>query len=257
MLVYYNMTKKKSVKNINKNKNVNKNNINITIHPPAKRKYKKRATTTNPRQGQQGITIINKIPNIQQQEQQNIPKPLDLNKTAFNYNMPRHKPINTTDEDPRPPQSKAPLKVKAPLDDYKVPSKPLKNTNPMLNNKSSPLAPVEENTPRAINRFSIDGYDTPPMFESQVPLSGFNEDDSQFYPDDRGFLHLTTLKPTKRQSIYNDNNFSSFYNADFTPKSTAKTQKEGVVGETFGFPTFQTYTPTTYENDDDIPDLEP
>ena len=124
--------------------------------------------------------------------------------------MPRHKPVDINEE-PRPQKSKIPVKVSAPLDDYKIPSKPLKNTNPMLNKKSSPLEPLEENT-----------YYTPPSFESQVPSSGFNEDDSEN-------LNLTTFKP--RIQFYNDDSFT-FYNPNTT---------------------FESQTPTTNIDDDDIP----
>ena len=213
------MTKKKSVKKeTNKNKNVNKNNINITInHPTKKRTYKKRSSAGNPKQGQL-ITIINQIPNTQ--EQLNQPKPLDLTKTAFNYNMPRHKPTEITNEEPRPEKLKRPLQIYAPKDDVKIPSKTLKKDNPMLNKKSSPLVP-----PTLLS------------FESQVPLSGFNEMDTEYYPDDGGFLNLTTLKP--RREIYSENNFKSFYNPNLDT-------------------TFQSQFPTTYdENSDDVPDLEP
>ena len=183
----------------NKNKNVNKNNINITIHPQTKRKYKKRVSTTQQRQ-QQPITIINQIPYTQQQEQQqNLPKPMDLNKTAFNYNMPRHKPLDISKEEPRPPLSKAPLKLTVPKDNVKIPSKPIKNDNPMLKKKSSPLNPVEElneSREKSTVKTSKEGVD--PTFESQVPLSeGFNEDESEY-------LNLTTLKPTNRINMNND-----------------------------------------------------
>ena len=206
--------------------------INITINPSKKRSYKKRVSTTQQRQ-QQPITIINQIPYTQQQEQQNIPKPMDFKKTAFNYNMPRHKPLDISKEEPRPPLSKAPLKLTVPKDNVKIPSKPIKNDNPMLKKKSSPLNPVEElNESREKSTVKTTKEGVDPTFESQVPLSeGFNEDESEY-------LNLTTLKPTNRINMNND--FTPFYGYFDT--------------------SFQSQIPTTYgedeEDNDDVPDAE-
>ena len=163
---------------------------------------------------------------------------MDLNKTAFNYNMPRHKLMDTTKEDPRPEKSKAPLKINLPQNSTsKTPSKPLKRNDITQTTKTiSSLTPLEEQSTKAVNKSTIDDY-IPPTFQSQVPLSGSNEDDSQFFPDESGFLHLTPLKPNQNRIPINDNNVSSFYNNRF-----------------FDFE-FDSQIPTT--NDDDIPDLVP
>ena len=209
------------------NKNVNKNNINITIHSPKKKRTYKKRTPTSQRQ-QQPITIINQIPNNQTPNNQQLPQQLDLNKTAFNYNMPRHKPLNTNDLEPRPPKSKIPAKISTPKDDIKLPSKPLMR-NDISYKISSPLEPLEESKPK----IRFDGYITPPEFKSQVPTT--SEDESRYSPDASGFLHLTTLKPRPQQNLshYLSNRF-------------------------FETPLFENQTATTYnDEEDDLPDLEP
>ena len=237
------MTKKKSTKTKKRfsevlpktsNKNVNKNNINITIHPSTKKKTKKRKASTTMQRQQQPITIINQLPYTQQQEQQqNQPKQLDLNKTAFNYNMPRHKPSNINNDEPRPTKSKIPVKITAPMDDIKLPSKPLMR-NDISYKISTPLEPLEESKPK----IKFDGYSTPPEFDYQVPMTA-SLDESRYSPDSSGFLHLTTLKPRQQPNF--DNNSSQYFSNRF-----------------FEMPLFENQTATTYDDEEnDIPDLEP
>lgn len=246
MFVNYNMTKKKSVKNINKNKNVNKNNINITINPQRKGKYKKRSTTTQPRQ-QQPITIINQIPSAQQPQEQLQ----DLKKMAYNYNIPRHKILE--DNEPRPPQLKQPVKISSTKSgDVNTPSKRVKAD--ATYKASIPIVPIEENTETSYNRFTVDDYATPNRFESQTPLSNINFSGSGYNTEDGDdYLNLSTLKPSQQ---LNDNNLSSFYNVNFSENSTVEPVKN-INEEILNTPkpeTFKSQVPTTNYFDEEDED---
>jgi hypothetical protein len=217
------MTKKKTT-NKNVNKNVNKNNINITIHPPKKRTYKKKGTVIRQSQGQP-ITIINQIPNTSQPLQQ---PQQDLNKIAYEYNIPRHKQITIPkDNEPRPMKLKAPNALKVKVDTVKAPEKQLKRDDVLPIKKIDSLFPVEENLR---------------VFENQTPLSGYST------PNNEKDSHITTLK---NKSINDDYVYSPYYSYNSFQSHLPTTNDYDDIPDVEPVP-FESQVPTTIEKADKI-----
>ena len=265
MLFIMTTKKKKTKTETNKNSNVNKNNINITINHPKKRTYKKRSSTNK-----QGIastvfspTIINQIPS------QNIQPPENLNKYAYDYNVPSNPKPNPISI----PISNTPIilenSIKQPIktpsikaSSIKVPSikssskntfnTPYADAYSSLSDSNSAYYSVK---PETVSKYAF--YDT---FSDQVPLAypdftSESEASTNIYQNlqlQKAFNKLKENKSNKQEDIAQDAYTKSQMNSAFEKLKNYKKEDENKGNEYFvktqlktGFDKLK-----TYRNDD-------